>query len=220
MRLNKYIASATGLSRRAADDAIAHNRVTVNGSLPSHGLQINENDAVVLDGLRLTSVVDSMTIMLNKPVGYVSSREGQGSRTVYDLLPEHLHALKPVGRLDKDSSGLLLMTSDGNLAHRLTHPSFQKTKVYQITLDKPLQPLHRQMISDYGIQLDDGPSKLQLDRVHEGDDTVWHVIMHEGRNRQIRRTFASLGYTVTQLHRKQFGDYTLGSLASGSYRAV
>jgi 23S rRNA pseudouridine2605 synthase len=158
--------------------------------------------------------------MLNKPVGYVCSRDGQGSQTVYDLLPSGLHSLKSVGRLDKDSSGLLLLTNDGNLAHQLTHPSFQKTKVYQVSLDKPLQPLHRQLISDHGIQLDDGVSQLELERLTDGDDTQWRVRMHEGRNRQIRRTFESLGYDVRRLHRTGFGEFALSGLAMGHFTEI
>src|SRR5690348_2303384 len=123
MRLNKYIALATGLSRRAADAAIAANRVTVNGHAPEMGQQVTDTDTVALDTKPLKPVVDTTTVMLNKPTGYVSSRAGQGSRTVYDLLPPKLHTLKTVGRLDKESSGLLLLTNDGNLANQLTHPS-------------------------------------------------------------------------------------------------
>lgn len=218
MRLNKYIAQSTGLSRRAADDAIYRNRVTVNGSAPSAGQQILPGDTVTLDGQTITPIVNTTTIMLNKPVGYVCSREGQGSRTVYDLLPAELHILKPVGRLDKDSSGLILLTNDGALAQELTHPRYQKTKVYEVMLDKPLAPLHRQMISDHGINLEDGVSKLALDRLRDGDEQGWQVTMHEGRNRQIRRTFESLGYEVKSLHRTVFGNYSLGNLESGKYR--
>lgn len=222
MRLNKFIAASTGMSRRAADQTIAQNRVLVNGILPSPGLQVSETDSVTLDNTALKNIlahaVRTMTIILNKPPGYVCSREGQGSQTVYELLPPELHVLKTVGRLDKDSSGLILLTNDGTLAHELTHPSFEKTKVYEVALDKPLQPLHRQMISDHGISLEDGPSKLQLDRLRDGDDTQWQVRMHEGRNRQIRRTFEALGYRVARLHRTQFGNYDLGELANGEYR--
>jgi 23S rRNA pseudouridine2605 synthase len=220
MRLNKYIASATGLSRRAADEAILQNRVTINGALPQLGQQVGDTDKVALDGTAITPPASSITIMLNKPIGYVCSRDGQGSRTVYDLLPSDLHALKTIGRLDKYSSGLLLLTSDGTLAHQLTHPSFQKIKTYQVVIDKPLQPLHRQMISDHGIKLEDGVSKLQLERLKDGDDTQWQVRMHEGRNRQIRRTFEALGYEVTKLHRTQFGNYDLGTLKPGEYKKI
>src|ERR1700750_464886 len=117
MRINRFIALATGLSRRAADQAIAEGRVAVNGIPPQPGQQIKSSDSVTLDRLPITPVVNTVTIILNKPVGYVCSRDGQGSKTVYDLLPPELRHLKPVGRLDKDSSGLLLMTNDGKLAH-------------------------------------------------------------------------------------------------------
>lgn len=220
MRLNKYIAQSTGLSRRAADDAIYRNRVLVGGRAPSPGQQIGEGETVTLDGVAITPSVNTTTIMLNKPVGYVCSREGQGSRTIYELLPPELHALKSIGRLDKESSGLLLLTTDGALAQELTHPKYQKTKVYEVGLDKPLAPMHRQMISDHGISLPDGVSKLQLERLRDGDEQAWQVTMHEGRNRQIRRTFESLGYTVRTLHRSQFGTYHLGSLKQGSYAEI
>jgi 23S rRNA pseudouridine2605 synthase len=218
MRLNKLLAQLTGISRRAADRAITEGRVTINGETALLGRDATDRDQVVYDGnlLDMSSLSNTSKtiIMFHKPVGYVVSRNGQGSRTIYDILPEQYHKLKPVGRLDKHSSGLLLLTDDGELAHELTHPSRQKIKVYEITLDKPLAPLHRQMISDHGIQLEDGPSKLQLERIHEGNDVRWRVTMHEGRNRQIRRTFASLGYDIRTLHRTQFGSYLLGTLTN------
>src|SRR5436190_1625361 len=134
MRINQFIARATGMSRRAADKVIQQGRVTVNNTPVSSGQNVAETDQVHLDGKPL-KIKATTTIVLNKPVGYVCSRDGQGSPTVYDLLPQTLHHLKPVGRLDKDSSGLLLMTNDGNLANELTHPRNQKQKVYQITIN-------------------------------------------------------------------------------------
>lgn len=217
MRLNKYIAAGSSLSRRSADEAIAHGSVTVNGLRAEQGMDVTDQDTVLLDGRRIVSTVEKMTILFNKPRGYVVSRNGQGSKTIYDLLPDAYRSLNPVGRLDKDSSGLLLLTNDGVLAHELTHPSKQKLKIYHVTLDSPLQPLHHQMISDYGIRLDDGPSKLMLEHANE-DNTKWIVTMSEGRNRQIRRTFTALGYTVTTLHRTQFGPYTLADLGSGKFK--
>jgi len=221
MRINKYIAASTGLSRRAADRAVEDGRVEVNDSLITTAVNVTEQDTVRLDGQLLDKpAIEHKTILLNKPKGYVVSRDGQGSRTIYDLLPTELASLKPVGRLDKDSSGLLLMTDDGQLAHQLTHPSFQKTKVYEVELDRPLQPLHRQMISEMGITLEDGPSKLGLERLEDGNDKKWRVTMHEGRNRQIRRTFAGVGYNVVKLHRTQFGSYILPpGLRPGQHQA-
>lgn len=221
MRLNKFIALATGMGRRPADQAVAAGRVKVNGETPAVGQEVSLSDQVTLDGKLLAAPSQSATtIMLNKPAGYVVSRNGQGSETIYDLLPQEYHHLKSVGRLDKDSSGLLLLTDDGQLTFELTHPSRQKQKIYEVTLDQPLQPLHRQMIVDYGIMLDDGPSKFQVARLQDGDETKWQISMHEGRNRQIRRTFAALGYTISRLHRTQFGNYKLGALQPGRYTAA
>ncbi|MFA5004100.1 MAG: pseudouridine synthase [Candidatus Saccharimonadales bacterium] len=215
MRINKFVALASDLSRRKADEALSAGRIKVNDKPAEQGQDVSEHDVVRLDGQTLTLPTTKTTIMLNKPASYVVSRDGQGSQTIYDLLPAEYQQLNPVGRLDKYSSGLLLLTNDGQLAHELTHPSRQKTKLYEILLDKPLQPLHQQMISDHGLQLEDGLSKLQLERQKEGDDIAWTVTMHEGRNRQIRRTFEALGYRVTHLHRTQFGDYQLHNLKPG-----
>jgi 23S rRNA pseudouridine2605 synthase len=220
MRINKFVASGSDLSRRAADTAIASGRVLVNGKPPEQGQDITATDRVTLDGRAITPAVNTTTILLNKPPTYVVSRDGQGAETIYDLLPPEYQRLNPIGRLDKYSSGLLLLTNDGQLAQDLTHPSHQKIKVYEILLDKALQPLHRQMISDHGLQLEDGLSKLQLARQTEGDDIAWIVTMHEGRNRQIRRTFEALGYRVTHLHRTNFGSYTLGQLKPGQYKEI
>jgi 23S rRNA pseudouridine2605 synthase len=220
MRLNKFIAQATGLSRRAADLAVSEGRVSINGETVQMGIQVETGDLVTLDGQTIVNEKPLRTILLNKPTGYVVSRNGQGSKTVYDLLPPSLHALKPIGRLDKDSSGLLVLTNDGELANTLTHPSHQKMKLYEVKLSKPLLPLHHQMINDIGLTLVDGVSKLGLERLSDDNDEQWLVRMHEGRNRQIRRTFEALGYRVMGLHRTSFGDYRLENLALGSYRDV
>lgn len=220
-RLNKYIAQHTEFSRRGADELIDRGRVLINDKPVQQGQLVEDGDVVSIDDKPIENLQASklITVMLNKPVGYVCSRDGQGSPTIYELLPTKLQHLNSVGRLDKDSSGLLLMTNDGQLANELTHPRYQKTKVYQVTLNNPLQPLHQQMICDYGITLDDGISKLSLQKE---DDTAknWIVTMHEGRNRQIRRTFASLNYRVNTLHRITFGAYNLNSLPTGQITTV
>jgi pseudouridine synthase len=219
-RLNKYLAFHLGLSRREADDLIAEGKVTVSGDTAELGGRVEDGQPVTVMGKLVTEKVEYTYLALNKPVGYVSSRKQQGDNpTLYSLLPENFHSLKPVGRLDKDSSGLLLLTDDGDFAFQMTHPKFYKVKTYELSLGRPLEPLHQQMISDYGIQLDDGPSKLSLERKTD-DGKHWIVTMHEGRNRQIRRTFAALGYTVSVLHRTGFGPYHLNDLASGKYETV
>jgi 23S rRNA pseudouridine2605 synthase len=219
-RLNKYIAFHLGLSRREADDLISKGTVTVAGEQAILGGRVEEGQPVAVSGKLITEKTGYTYLAFNKPEGYVSSRKQQGDNpTLYSLIPKEYHTLKPVGRLDKDSSGLLLLTDDGDFAYQMTHPKFYKVKTYTVELNKALEPLHQQMISDYGVQLEDGPSQLSLERV--GDDRKsWIVTMHEGRNRQIRRTFSALGYTVTKLHRTSFGPYQLDQLASGAYEAV
>lgn len=214
MRINKYIAQATGMSRRDADKALQDGRVLANGKAPLTGQNITPDDMVTLDG-RLLSAQEMHIIILHKPVGYVVSRNGQGAQTVYDLLPPSLHNLKPVGRLDKDSSGLLVLTNDGQLANHLTHPRYQKEKVYSVELNKPLSPGDRRHI-ERGVALEDGSSTLQL----TGREESWIVSMSEGRNRQIRRTFEAMNYQVKKLHRTHFGEYKLQGLAEGKYRIL
>jgi 23S rRNA pseudouridine2605 synthase len=219
MRLNVYIAQATGIGRRAADQLIMGGQVRVNNILPTAGYKVEASDVVTLRNKQIYIPSDTQTILMHKPTGYVVSRNGQGSKTIYELLPEELHHLKPIGRLDKDSSGLLLLTNDGQLAEQLTHPRYEKQKRYVITLKSPLQPLHHQMIHDHGIMLADGLSCLSLEPL-KTSRKEWQVIMKEGRNRQIRRTFEALGYQVIHLHRTEFGSYRLGSLAPGKFRAL
>lgn len=215
MRINKFVAFATGMSRRAVDQAIVDKRITVNGLSAVIGQEIDEADSVALDSQPITSEVATQTIMLNKPVGYVCSRAGQGSKTIYELLPPELHSLKPVGRLDKDSSGLLLLTNDGDLAHQLTHPIYQKEKVYEVVLDKPLSKMDKEKVES-GVEIGDGLSKLDL----SGKGKNWTITMNEGRNRQIRRTFDAVGNTVEKLHRTEFGPYSLDDLPLEKYRIL
>ncbi len=218
MRLNKYIALATGVSRREADDLIASGVVAVNGEQAKLGEPVDENAKVAVRG-QLVQLPESRTvIVLNKPVGYVCSRNAQakGAQTVYALLPDKYKKLKTIGRLDKDSSGLIMLTNDGDLAFRLTHPKFAKTKQYLVTINKALEPLHQQMINDFGVNLPDGRSQLGLEKLND-NRREWRVVMHEGRNRQIRRTFAALGYTVIKLHRTDFDNISLSGLKPGKF---
>jgi len=232
-----------GISRREADDAIAAGKVTVDGEKAVLGARIRlpEADGAASEAKNTPSearesvndidfshevcyngrIVPFLTgytyLALNKPVGYVCSRKRQGeAATIYELLPEKYRALKTVGRLDKDSSGLILLTTDGDFGFQMTHPKFVKTKVYEVELDRALEPLHQQMIADFGIEIGDGVSRLGLERLDEGRRR-WRVTMNEGRNRQIRRTFGALGYTVTGLHRTDFGKYHLDGLKAGKF---
>ncbi len=220
-RLNKFLAFHLGVSRRKADEMIEQGIVAVDGMPAVIGGRVANDQTVTLRGKPVVQKTISTYLALHKPAGYVCSRKQQGDTpTIYALLPKKYHPLKPVGRLDADSSGLILLTDNGDFAQAMTHPRHYKLKRYEISLDTDLQPLHQQMINDFGIQLEDGPSKLTLERLSDTARTDWRVIMSEGRNRQIRRTFASLGYTVTRLHRTDFGDYSLGDLESGAFAEV
>lgn len=214
MRINKFLAQNSGLSRRKADQAISDGRVSINGKIASLGDEALPDDQVRLDRQVLSQSKIQKTIILNKPVGYVCSRKGQGNKTIYDLLPKELNSLNPVGRLDKDSSGLLIMTNDGDLANQLTHPSYKKDKVYQVTLDKPLTKNHLGQITKTGIDIDDSrPSKFKLEPLDKSS-CLWEATLQEGRNRQIRRTFEALDYRVTKLHRTHFGPYKIDNKVS------
>ena len=200
LRLNKVLAEVLGVSRREADDAIAAGHVTVNQKPARLGQRVDFSDEVCYNGKIVPLQAQHLYIALNKPAGYVCSRRRQGDTpTIYEILPEKYQNLKTVGRLDKDSSGLILLTNDGDFAFQMTHPKFIKTK----------------MIADFGIDLSDGKSQLGLERIDDSRER-WRVTMHEGRNRQIRRTFAAVGYGVTKLHRTEFGKYRLDGLAEGT----
>ncbi len=215
IRLNKFLAERLGVSRREADELISAEKVLVDGKPATLGARIDKNNKVCYNKKTIPFGVDFLYLAFHKPVGYVCSRRAQGTApTLYDLLPKKYQHLKTVGRLDKDSSGLILLTNDGDFAYQMTHPKFRKNKVYEVELDKYLEPLHQQMISDYGVMLDDGPSKFKVIKMAPSS---YQVILSEGRNRQIRRTFAALGYQVTRLHRIQFGKYELGDLKPGFY---
>ena len=233
IRLNKFLAERLGISRRQADSLIESGRIKIfpkgdetEVKIPILGARIDKSDKVWYNGNIIPFDVGYSYIAMNKPVGYVCSRKQQGdSPTIYSLLPDDLQKLKTVGRLDKDSSGLILLTNDGDFAFQMTHPKFVKEKIYEVELDQDLEPLHRQMIADFGVELPDGKSQLGLARlIDNADDPLynrcWRVTMTEGRNRQIRRTFAALGYEVVKLHRTQFGKYQLDGLDSGKYIAV
>ncbi|MBO4855336.1 rRNA pseudouridine synthase [Candidatus Saccharibacteria bacterium] len=218
-RLNKYLATNFGVSRREADILIEQGKVKINGKVAEIGQRVEAGDKVLLDGKEIAKQ-ELIYVALNKPVGYVCSRKRQGDTpTIYELLPDELQSLKSVGRLDKDSSGLILLTNDGDFAFQMTHPKFYKHKKYTVTLDRELAPLHQQMISDFGINLPDGLSKMGLERLDDSRKH-WDVTLGEGRNRQIRRTFEALGYKVVALHRYQFDNYSLSGLESGEWTRI
>ena len=219
IRLNKFLAERLGVSRREADDLISAGKVSVNGKPAELGKRIDKNDKVCYNKKVIPFETDFLYLAFNKPVGYVCSRRTQGDApTLYELLPAKYRQLKTVGRLDKDSSGLILLTNDGDFAYQMTYPKFHKEKTYEVELDQDLAPLHQQMVTDFGVELPDGPSQFLVVRDPEFRDRKHLIVtLSEGRNRQIRRTFAALGYQVVKLHRTQFGKYALAGLQPGEY---
>jgi len=217
MRLNRFVAMATGLSRRQADDAIAEGRIKLNGSIAALGDQATESDIVSLDDATISTPEELLFLILNKPAGYVTSRAQQGTHeTIYAILPEQYHRLKPVGRLDRETSGLILLTDDGEAAFQLSHPSFSKTKRYEVVLDRILSANDVEKLQA-GVELEDGLS--QFDSL-TGKGKNWQLTLHEGRNRQIRRTFQALSYRVLRLHRTNFGNLDLDGLGTGEFRLI
>lgn len=219
MRLNRFIAHYSNLSRRKADALIEGGKVVVNRQVASLGTKVTEEDTVVVDGKKIVAVhKEHSVILLNKPVGYVCSKDGQGAPTVYDLLQKSMQNLNIAGRLDKDSSGLVIMTDDGQLMQELTHPSNDKEKIYKVVLNKPLEDGMIAKLAK-GVDInDDRLSKLMVTPLEKPGS--YQVGIQEGRNRQIRRSFEVSGYQVVSLHRIQLGPYKLEGLVSKKYKVL
>jgi pseudouridine synthase len=209
MRINKYVAQATGLGRRKADKLILEGKLTVNGERANLGHHVENGDIIKLGANIIELPKNHTTLILNKPVGYVCSRDGQGSRTIYDLIPEEFRQLKSIGRLDKDSSGILVLTDDGELSQKLSHPSFNKQKIYEVRLKRELTPEEKVKIETGQIRLDKKPSILKIKNIK---NSSYQITLAEGRNRQIRRTFEKLNIEVSLLNRIQFGPHKLRDL--------
>jgi 23S rRNA pseudouridine2605 synthase len=223
MRLNKFISERTLLSRRKADAAIEAGRVRVNGETPVVGQQTTQSDNVTLDGRSVGKSDESastkyITILLNKPVGYVCSKNGQGSRTIYSLLPKEYLNLNIAGRLDKDSSGLVVLTNDGELLNELTHPSKNKDKVYEVELDGELKDSDIRALLD-GINIGEKTISRFI-AIKPLDKNKYEVVLHEGRNRQIRKMVNKLHYSVVSLLRTSLGDYNLNDIPEGKFKVA
>ena len=208
MRLGKYLAHAGVASRRAAERVIADGRVTVDGELVTDPARdVGDQSVVVLDGRPLAGPERRVVYALNKPVGVVSTaRDTHGRRTVLDLMPSHGLRLYPIGRLDAQSSGLILLSNDGELANRLTHPSFQVPKTYRVK------------VGGSRVALEDGltaPAGARRLAAHALEITI-----REGRKHQVRRMCAAVGHPVVELQRVAFGPLRLGALEPSQHRLL
>lgn len=218
MRLNRFLAAAGVGSRRYCDELIASGRVTVNGKVcTDFSLQPEERDHVKVDR-KLVHIAPALTIMLHKPAGFVSTRMDEHARdTVFDLIPGKFSHLFPVGRLDAQTQGLLLLTNDGELAQRLTHPRFKVEKEYEVILDRAWDPALASKLLN-GILLDGRRAKIA--RLQSLSPTRLRVILRQGINRQIRRMFEAFGYRVKQLLRVRVGNLCIDHLPAGHWRAL
>jgi 23S rRNA pseudouridine2605 synthase len=216
MRLNAWLARAGVASRRKADELIKDGRVTVNGKRGQLNTFVGARDDVRLDG-RLLTKQELAYVLLHKPAGVVTTaRDPQRRPTVVDLVG-HEARVVPVGRLDAETTGALLLTNDGELAHRLAHPRYEVDKVYEADCrtrpsDEDLRRLRE------GVQLDDGPTRPAAVRRLGGNRI--ELVLHEGRNRQVRRMLEAVGNRAERLHRSRYGPLALGGLEPGAWREL
>ncbi|MFA9445173.1 pseudouridine synthase [Egicoccus sp. AB-alg6-2] len=219
-RVQKVLAAAGIASRRACEELIAAGRVSVNGEVVSLGAKCDAlEDVIEVDGERVSTDPDKVYVLLNKPRGVVTTADDpQGRPTVMDLvnLPQRLY---PVGRLDQDTEGLLLLTNDGELTHQLLHPSFEVERTYVALVPGPVRKKAMAQLRE-GVELDDGIARARHARVLEEEHgrALIELVMTEGRKREVRRMFGALGLTVERLARVAYAGVELGDLRQGKWR--
>jgi pseudouridine synthase len=216
MRLQKFLSTAGVCSRRKGEEFIKASRVKVNGEIVSElGTKVDpDTDAIEVDGKPIQADRELIYIKLNKPQGYVSSCHQKGEKIVVELL-DISERVYPIGRLDKDSNGLLILTNDGRLHHRLSHPSFDHEKEYEVTLVRPIPKGALQKLAK-GLPMMD--TKTRPANVKRISARRFRIILQEGKNRQIRRMIRKVGNQVTDLKRIRIANITLGNLRQGSWR--
>jgi len=222
VRLNRFLAAAGTASRRACDDLITAGTVSVNGVIvtePWYDVAVG-SDQVEVEGRIVSLPAQTLCLLLHKPAGTITTvRDPQGRPTVLDLLgPAHRQRrLYPVGRLDADTTGALLLTDDGDLAHRLTHPRYKSAKEYVVRLAERISSDQLRQLRE-GYQLEDGP--VRPDRITRSGKHTVVIVLHEGRKRIVRRLFAALGLTVNHLHRRRFAGLSADDLPPGGVREL
>jgi pseudouridine synthase len=217
MRLNAWLARAGVASRRKCDELIKANRVTVNGAPGRINTFVEPSDDVRLDGRKLKSQ-EAAYVLLHKPAGVVTtSSDPQGRRTVLDLV-KHRARLAPVGRLDFDTTGVLLLTNDGDLAHRLAHPRYEVDKVYVALVEG--DPTPEELVAlEQGVELDDG-ARTAPARARRLSRCRVEIALHEGRKHQVKRMLAAVGHPVRRLERVEYAGLTVKGLQAGKWREL
>ncbi|MBQ8458781.1 rRNA pseudouridine synthase [bacterium] len=221
-RLNKYIASSGLCSRRKADELIESGVVMVNGKKVTElGYGVQAKDKVFVNG-KMIHPVKHEYYRFYKPAGYITTSDDEkGRKTIYDLLPENLHHLKPVGRLDRESTGLIILTNDGDLINELTHPSAKVPKLYKVSINgKITQDDINKMYK--GIEIEQNKTAYaQVDVLDfDNNSTTMEILLYQGLNRQIRKMFEILGYEVVTLKRIQHATLTLEGLKRGEFKPI
>lgn len=221
-RLNKYIASSGICSRRKADELIEQGVVSVNGKKVTElGFSVNEKDKVFIEN-NLVRPKKLEYYRFYKPAGFITSADDEKDRKIiYDLLPPAMHNLKPVGRLDKDSSGLIILTNDGDLINELTHPSIKVPKVYIVSVKGKVHLHHLEKMAQ-GIEIEEGKIAYADTSIKEADGnrTILQIILYQGLNRQIRKMLEKLGFEVTSLKRIQHATIELEGLKKGQFKPI
>lgn len=221
-RLNKYIASSGICSRRKADELIEQGVVSVNGKkITELGFSVTEKDKVFIEN-NLVRPKKHEYYRFHKPSGYITTAEDEKDRKIiYDLLPPTMHNLKPVGRLDRDSSGLIILTNDGDLINELTHPSIKVPKVYIVSVKGKVHLHHLEKMAQ-GIEIEEGKIAYADTMIQETTNqrTVMQITLYQGLNRQIRKMFEKLGFEVTSLKRIQHATITIEGLKKGEFKPI
>ena len=222
MRINKYIARSGITSRRKADELVSQGRVRVNGrKVTEPGTEVFDEDVVTVDGRVVKPACDFIYLALNKPVGYLTSAsDDRGRPTVMDLLTDVDERVFHIGRLDYDTSGLLLLTNDGDLAQRISHPSHELDKTYIAKISGYLSPGKLDRLRK-GVDIGGyvtRPAKVEV--IKEGKNDIIEVTIHEGKNRQVRKMFEAVGTEVLELKRVSIGEIRLGHTKEGQYRKL
>lgn len=223
MRLNRYLAHAGVAARRKADELIEQGLVTVNGEVVKEmGFRVKPDDVVTFKGKKITPVKNYVYILLNKPKDYITTTSDELERkTVMELIQNATkERVYPVGRLDRNTTGLLLLTNDGELMERLTHPKYEARKMYEVELDRPLTEDNMKRIAE-GIELEDGMAKVdEIEYAHFSDKRIIGVQLHSGKNRVVRRIFEAMHYDVKKLDRVMYAGLTKKDLPRGKWRLL